>query len=79
MEPLVELLRLCDGDHRPTMGLLHRWIMMTIDKVERIPGNHQWLVRIIKRRWTKQLGHKLHQAGMDAKLKCLLLLLNEIY
>lgn len=63
LEPIVQLLRLVDGDKRPTMGMLHRWIELTLDKIRRLSGDQTWLLNIFKHRWHNQLGHKLHQAG----------------
>lgn len=63
LEPLVETLRLVDGDRKPTMGFLHRWMEMVHMKVGASRRYPRVLLEIIERRWTKQLSHDLHKAG----------------
>ncbi|KAK3024556.1 hypothetical protein RJ639_043496 [Escallonia herrerae] len=66
-EPLVRVLRLTDGDKKPSMGYLYE----AIDKAkETIKSNlknrlsfYMPVLRVIDARWDKQLSSPLHSAG----------------
>ncbi|KAK3026709.1 hypothetical protein RJ639_041322 [Escallonia herrerae] len=66
-EPLVRVLRLTDGDEKPSMGYLYE----AIDKAkETIKSNlknrlslYMPVLRVIDARWDKQLSSPLHSAG----------------
>ncbi|KAK2985205.1 hypothetical protein RJ640_010494, partial [Escallonia rubra] len=66
-EPLMRVLRLTDGDEKPSMGYLYE----AIDKAkETIKSNlknrlsfYMPVLRVIDARWDKQLSSPLHSAG----------------
>ncbi|KAF5192464.1 hypothetical protein FRX31_017947 [Thalictrum thalictroides] len=64
MKPLVVLLRQVDGDKKPTMGFIHRWVDAALQKIKGMRG-HNWLSKIIENRLQRQLGHKLHMADLS--------------
>lgn len=64
-EPLVRVLLLVDGDHKPTM--VYIYIYEAMDRAKQaIMENvryHDEYIKIINAQWNNQLHHPLHAAG----------------
>jgi hypothetical protein len=64
IEPIVKVLRMVDGDKKPTMGALFEAIRLMREAIKAASRSYKWILRIVDSRWTTQLCHPLHQAGI---------------
>ncbi|KAK8579865.1 hypothetical protein V6N12_070168 [Hibiscus sabdariffa] len=62
-EPLVKVLRMCDGDEKPTMGFIYEAMDRAKLAIQRDCRYYQKYWDIIDRRWSRQLHNDLHSAG----------------
>ena len=62
-EPLVKVLRLVDGDEKPTMGFIYEAMDRAKLAIERDCRFYKDYWKIIDNRWNFQLHHDLHAAG----------------
>ena len=66
-EPLVRILRMVDGDKKPSMGYLYEAMRKTMEKVkETFNGKveeYEPYLSIIERRWKNQLCQPIHVAA----------------
>ena len=62
-EPLVKVLRLVDGDDKPTMGFIYEAMDRAKQAIIENDRYHDEYIRIIDARWNDQLHHPLHAAG----------------
>ncbi|KAK3029771.1 hypothetical protein RJ639_038893 [Escallonia herrerae] len=66
-EPLVRVLRLTDGDEKPSMGYLYEAIDKSKETIKSNLKNrlslYMHVLRVIDARWDKQLSSPLHSAG----------------
>jgi hypothetical protein len=63
-EPLVQVLRLVDGDEKPTMGFLYEAIDRAKQAIQENSRYHSTYNDIIDKRW-KYMHSDLHSAGMS--------------
>lgn len=64
LEPVVRVLRMVDGDKKPTMGYIYESIRLMKEAIKAaVPRGHKGYIKIINTRWTKMLIHPLHLAG----------------
>jgi hypothetical protein len=63
MEPIVKVLRLVDGEKRPTMGYLYEAMESLRKAIEKYPLQTLTYKEIIEERCFKMLHHPLHEAG----------------
>jgi hypothetical protein len=63
-EPLVQVLRLVDGDEKPTMGFLYEAIDRAKQAIQENSRYHSTYNEIIDKRW-KYMHSDLHSAGMS--------------
>ncbi|XVE99243.1 hypothetical protein REPUB_Repub03eG0181000 [Reevesia pubescens] len=62
-EPLLKVLRMCDGDEKPTMGYIYEAIDREKLAIKKNCRYYHRYWEIIGRRWTSQLHNDLHSAG----------------
>ena len=62
-EPLVKVLRLIDGDDKPTMGFIYEATDRAKQSIMENVRYHEKYINIIDARWNDQLNHPLHAAG----------------
>ncbi|KAK8545208.1 hypothetical protein V6N12_026048 [Hibiscus sabdariffa] len=62
-EPLVKVLRMCDGDEKPTMGFIYEAMDRAKLAIQRDCRYYQKYWDIIDRRWSRQLHNDSHSAG----------------
>ncbi|KAK8584443.1 hypothetical protein V6N12_068687 [Hibiscus sabdariffa] len=62
-EPLVKVLRMCDGDEKPTIGFIYEAMDRAKLAIQRDCRYYQKYWDIIDRRWSRQLHNDLHSAG----------------
>ncbi|KAK9003425.1 hypothetical protein V6N11_060989 [Hibiscus sabdariffa] len=62
-ELLVKVLRMCDGDEKPTMGFIYEAMDRAKLAIQRDCHYYQKYWDIIDRRWSRQLHNDLHSAG----------------
>ncbi|XVF11168.1 hypothetical protein REPUB_Repub08aG0002700 [Reevesia pubescens] len=62
-EPLLKVLRMCDGDEKPTMGYIYEAIDREKLAIKKDCRYYHRYWKIIDRRWTSQLHNDLHSAG----------------
>ena len=62
-EPLVKVLRLVDGDDKPTMGFIYEAMDRAKQAIMENVKYHDKYIKIIDARWNDQLHHPLHAAG----------------
>ena len=62
-EPLVKVLRLVDGDDKPTMGFIYEAMDRAKQAIMENVRYHEKYIKIIDARWNDQLHHPLHAAG----------------
>ncbi|KAF8404433.1 hypothetical protein HHK36_009318 [Tetracentron sinense] len=64
--PLVEVLRLVDGDKKPAMGYIYEAILRAKEKIKIFFANKENdytpIIDIVDKRWIAQLGQLLHAA-----------------
>jgi hypothetical protein len=63
MEPIVKVLRLVDGEKRPTMGYLYEAMESLRKAIEKYPLQILTYKEIVEERWFRMLLHPLHEAG----------------
>ncbi|XP_077219376.1 uncharacterized protein LOC143853475 [Tasmannia lanceolata] len=64
LEPIVKVLRMVDGDKKPTMGSLYHAIQLMKEAIiVDAPRSNQGYHKIIDDRWTKMLLHPLHSTA----------------
>ncbi|XP_077249199.1 uncharacterized protein LOC143888647 [Tasmannia lanceolata] len=64
LEPIVKVLRMLDGDKKPTMGSLYHAIRLMKEAIKAVaPRSYQGYHTIIDNRWTNMLLHPLHSAA----------------
>lgn len=63
-EPLVKVLRLVDGDEKPTMGFLYEAIDRAKQAIQQNSRYHSTYNEIIDKRW-RYMHSDLHSAGMS--------------
>ncbi|XP_077247296.1 uncharacterized protein LOC143887072 [Tasmannia lanceolata] len=64
LEPIVKVLRMVDGDKKPTMGSLYHAIRLMKEAIKAVaPRSYQDYHIIIDNRWTNMLLHPLHSAA----------------
>jgi hypothetical protein len=66
MKPVTKVLRLVDGDKRPTMGFIYEAMNIMKEAVRDSIRHPQAYLDIIEARWTDMLLHPLHQVGKKA-------------
>ncbi|KAA3488538.1 hAT dimerization domain-containing protein/transposase-like protein [Gossypium australe] len=59
-EPLVKVLRMCDGDEKPTMGFIYEAMDKAKLTIQRDCLYYKKYSKIIDRRWSNQLHGDLH-------------------
>ena len=62
-DPLIKVLRLVDGDDKPTMGFLHEAMERSKLTIQADCRYYKKYWKIIDDRWGRQLKHDLHSAG----------------
>ncbi|KAG8635684.1 hypothetical protein MANES_16G054458v8 [Manihot esculenta] len=62
-EPLLKVLRLVDGDDKPTMGFIYEAMERAKLAIQKNCRSYLEYWRIIDHRWNFQLHHDLHAAG----------------
>ncbi|XP_043813655.1 uncharacterized protein LOC122723833 isoform X2 [Manihot esculenta] len=62
-EPLLKVLRLVDGDDKPTMGFIYEAMERAKFAIQKNSRSYLEYWRIIDHRWNFQLHHDLHAAG----------------
>ncbi|RWR73239.1 hypothetical protein CKAN_00150000 [Cinnamomum micranthum f. kanehirae] len=62
-DPLIKVLRLVDGDDKPTMGFLHEAMERSKLAIQADCKYYKKFWKIIDDRWGRQLKHDLHTAG----------------
>ncbi|RWR73274.1 hypothetical protein CKAN_00153900 [Cinnamomum micranthum f. kanehirae] len=65
LEPLIKVLRLADGDDKPTMGFLYEAVVRAKLAIQANCKYYKAYWKIIDNRWEKQLHHDLHAAEND--------------
>lgn len=64
LELVVRVLRMVDGDKKPTMGYIYESIRLMKEAIKAfVPRGHKGYIKIINARWTKMLIHPLHLAS----------------
>ncbi|MQM00511.1 hypothetical protein Taro_033248 [Colocasia esculenta] len=64
IEPLYEILRVIDGDRRPTIGLVYAKIEAAKKKIREVSPRYAHLVLdVVEDRWDRQMGRDLHIAA----------------
>lgn len=66
LEPLIKVLRLADGDDKPTMGFLYEAVVRAKLAIQANCKYYKAYWKIIDNRWEKQLHHDLHAAGKES-------------
>lgn len=67
-EPLLKVLRLVDGDDKPTMGFIYEAMERAKLAIQKNCRSYLEYWRIIDHRWNFQLHHDLHAAGKNIVL-----------
>ncbi len=63
-EAVSKVLRLVDGDKKPTMGFLYEAMKLMKDAVKDAAyRSSKGYLKIIEERWSNMLLHPLHEAG----------------
>ena len=62
-DPLIKVLRLVDGDDKPTMGFLHEAMERSKLAIQADCRYYKKYWKTIDDRWGRQLKHDLHSAG----------------
>ncbi|XVF23558.1 hypothetical protein REPUB_Repub13aG0048900 [Reevesia pubescens] len=62
-EPLLKVLRMCDGDEKPTMGYIYEAIDRAKLAIKKDCRYYHRYWEIIDRRWSSQLHNDLHSAA----------------
>ena len=73
-EPLMKVLRLVDGDEKPTMGFIYEAIDRAKLAIRKECRYYTEYWKIIDKRWAFQLHHDLHAAGKYCYFNYLILL-----
>jgi hypothetical protein len=69
MEPVVLVLKLVDGDKKPTMGYIYQALEIMYEKVEEAAGrSKEPFLKIIRERRLSMLSHPLHLTGKYVSL-----------
>ena len=64
MKSVLKVLRLVDGDKKPTIGFLYEAIKLMKDTVKDVAyRSSKGYLKIIKERWSKMFLHILHEAS----------------
>ena len=63
-EPLLKVLRMCDGDQKPTMGYIYEAMDRAKLAIQTNCRYHTQFWEIIDQRWSSQLHSDLHADGM---------------
>lgn len=63
MEPLLKVLRLVDGDEKPTMGFIYEAMKRAKLAIRKDCRYYKTYRKIIDERWNFQLHHDLHSAS----------------
>jgi len=66
LEPLIKVLRLADGDDKPTMGFLYEAVARAKLAIQANCKYYKAYWKIIDKRWENQLHHDLHAAGKES-------------
>ena len=62
-DPLIKVLRLVDGDDKPTMSFLHEAMEKSKLAIQAYYRYYKKYWKIIDDRWGRQLKHDLYSAG----------------
>ncbi|RWR84870.1 hypothetical protein CKAN_01370200 [Cinnamomum micranthum f. kanehirae] len=65
LEPLIKVLRLADGDDKPTVGFLYEAVNRAKLAIQANCKYYKAYWKIINKRWENQLHHDLHAAEND--------------
>ncbi|MQL95296.1 hypothetical protein Taro_027964, partial [Colocasia esculenta] len=64
IEPLYEVLRVVDGDRRPSIGLVYAKLEAARKKIREVSPRHAHLVLdVVDDRWDRHMSRDLHMAA----------------
>lgn len=64
LKPIMKVLRMVDGDKKPTMGDIYESIRLMKETIKAVaPNRHVGFIKIIDERWMKMFHYPLHIAS----------------